>query len=112
MYSDVVNQSLTDSSPIAKNQMISGPWSILVLSNNNDGSQVAYERDFSVTATTQSTVYYTPVVTANITMTPIVRLPFDICAVLTMLGQRDFDHDCHKLHHSPCTDRQGPLDDC
>jgi hypothetical protein len=50
-----------------------GNWSILVVSNDADNNEIAFQRDFFVTTGIQSTVYYTPVVTANITMTPIVR---------------------------------------
>jgi hypothetical protein len=55
--------------------MFSGNYTIFVLSNNDNGDQVAFERDFTVTAAPQATVYYTPVITANITTTPIVHCP-------------------------------------
>jgi hypothetical protein len=75
MCSESCCPTLTISSPILKDRMTSGNWSILVLSNNDNGDQVAFERDFTVTAAPESTVYYTPVITVNITTTPIVRNP-------------------------------------
>ena len=35
--------------PITKSQMTSGPWSILVIGNNGDGSPYAWQRDFTLT---------------------------------------------------------------
>ncbi|KAF2842067.1 hypothetical protein M501DRAFT_377879 [Patellaria atrata CBS 101060] len=41
--------------PILKNQLISGDWSILIISNNGDADPIAYERDFVLTVGPQST---------------------------------------------------------
>lgn len=35
--------------PIAKNEMSSGTWSVLVIGNNGDGSPYAWQRDFELT---------------------------------------------------------------
>lgn len=39
-----------------KNQLSSGDWSLVIISNNKDGTQVAYERDFALSVGPQSTV--------------------------------------------------------
>jgi len=43
-------------SPIQKNQLSSGNWSVVVITNNGDGEQAAYERDFYLSVGQQSTV--------------------------------------------------------
>lgn len=43
--------------PIAKNQMTSGEWSILVIGNNGDGSPYAWQRDFVLTVGVPSMFY-------------------------------------------------------
>jgi hypothetical protein len=62
-------------SPLAKNNpmMVSGDWSILILSNNGDGDPIAFERDFVVTVGAQATTTTTPSVTAWVTVTPVVN---------------------------------------
>ena len=42
-------------SPIEKANLISGPWSVLILSNNGNGTPIAYERDFSLAVGPQQT---------------------------------------------------------
>ncbi|OCL13893.1 hypothetical protein AOQ84DRAFT_411292 [Glonium stellatum] len=59
--------------PIDKDQLFTGPWSVLILSNNGDGDPIAYERDFSLTVGPQSTSTYTPTVTATAVITPVVN---------------------------------------
>ncbi|OCK73552.1 hypothetical protein K432DRAFT_312580 [Lepidopterella palustris CBS 459.81] len=41
--------------PLEKSQLFSGPWSVLILSNNGNGDPIAYERDFSLDVGPQST---------------------------------------------------------
>ena len=48
--------------PVEKDQMYSGDWSVLLISNNGGGEAIAYERDFYLTVATPSTVTYTPTV--------------------------------------------------
>ncbi|EMF09716.1 uncharacterized protein SEPMUDRAFT_16084, partial [Sphaerulina musiva SO2202] len=61
--------------PIAKNEMSSGTWSVLVIGNNGDGSPYAWQRDFEltvgvpVTSTTTSTVTFTETKTPSTTVT-------------------------------------------
>ncbi|OCL00380.1 uncharacterized protein K441DRAFT_533440 [Cenococcum geophilum 1.58] len=50
---DDTNQMST--CPLNKNQLSSGAWSVLILSNNGDGDPIAYERDFSLDVGPQST---------------------------------------------------------
>jgi hypothetical protein len=60
-------------SPLNKTQLTTGEYSLIIISNNGDGTPIAYQRDFSLTVAPQSTVTATPTVTANFTSTPIVR---------------------------------------
>ncbi|KAF2655214.1 hypothetical protein K491DRAFT_434841 [Lophiostoma macrostomum CBS 122681] len=58
--------------PIEKSQLFSGPWSIVILSDNGDDPSIAYERDFSLSVGPQLTSTYTPTVTATSVVIPIV----------------------------------------
>ncbi|KAH0292975.1 hypothetical protein KCU71_g15085, partial [Aureobasidium melanogenum] len=58
--------------PLDKNEMYSGDWSVLIISNNGDGDPIAYERDFYLSVGIPSTITYTPTVTITSTSTPIV----------------------------------------
>jgi hypothetical protein len=60
-------------SPVNKNQLFSGGWSIIIISNNGDAAPIAYERDFFLTVAPQNTTTFTPTVTATVTTTPIVN---------------------------------------
>jgi hypothetical protein len=79
---------LTWNSPIMKSQLYSGDWSVVIITNNGDGTQAAYERDFVLSVGPQSTVtvclralmtrsntdlfeQYTPTVTVTAPFTPI-----------------------------------------
>ncbi|KAK4893905.1 hypothetical protein LTR27_007711 [Elasticomyces elasticus] len=62
------------SCPIEKNQLESGDWSILIISNNGDSCPIAYERDFYLSVGVPSTVLYTPTVTLSATSTPILNV--------------------------------------
>lgn len=48
-----------------QDKLYSGDWSLVVISNNGDGSPIAYQRDFSLTVGTPTTVTITPTVTAT-----------------------------------------------
>jgi len=41
--------------PIRKNQLVSGNWSIIIISNNGDGYPLAAQRDFVLSVGPQST---------------------------------------------------------
>lgn len=75
--------------PLRKNQLVSGNWSIIVISNNGDGSPLAAQRDFILSVGPQRTstvgltaftrVYLanksckvTPTITATQVVNPIV----------------------------------------
>ncbi|KAH0269409.1 hypothetical protein KCU91_g8739, partial [Aureobasidium melanogenum] len=60
--------------PMDKNEMWSGDWSVLIISNNGDGDPIAYERDFYLSVGIPSTITYTPTVTITSTSTPIVMV--------------------------------------
>ncbi|KAH0369517.1 hypothetical protein KCU65_g3218, partial [Aureobasidium melanogenum] len=48
-----------------QDKLYSGDWSLVVISNNGDGDPIAYQRDFSLTVGTPTTVTITPTVTAT-----------------------------------------------
>ncbi|KAH0172358.1 hypothetical protein KCU67_g1763, partial [Aureobasidium melanogenum] len=48
-----------------QDELYSGDWSLVVISNNGDGDPIAYQRDFSLTVGTPTTVTITPTVTAT-----------------------------------------------
>ncbi|KAK5739199.1 hypothetical protein LTR17_005500 [Elasticomyces elasticus] len=62
------------SCPIEKNQLESGDWSIIIISNNGDSCPIAYERDFYLSVGIPSTVLYTPTVTLSATSMPILNV--------------------------------------
>ncbi|KAG8627277.1 hypothetical protein KVT40_004760 [Elsinoe batatas] len=51
---DDVNQIST--CPTLKNQLVSGEWSVLIISNNGNGSAIAYERDLYLTVGVPTTI--------------------------------------------------------
>ncbi|KAF2739762.1 hypothetical protein EJ04DRAFT_559663 [Polyplosphaeria fusca] len=68
------NTNQLSSCPILKSQLSSGPWSILVLSNNTGGEPIAYERDFTLSVGVQSTSTFTPTLTNTLVTTPVVSI--------------------------------------
>ena len=42
----ISNASADTTSPLDKDQLFSGDWSVLIISNNGDADAIAYERDF------------------------------------------------------------------
>ncbi|KAF1351006.1 hypothetical protein BDV97DRAFT_294466 [Delphinella strobiligena] len=58
--------------PLDKDQMFSGDWSVLIISNNGDADPIAYERDFYLSVGVPATTTFTPTVTVSATTTPIV----------------------------------------
>jgi len=58
--------------PVDKNQLYSGDWSVIVISNNGDsGMPIAYQRDFSLEVAPQQTTTYVPTVTATVSLTAV-----------------------------------------
>lgn len=59
-------------SPLNKNQLTSGEWSVVVLSNNGaSGEPIAYQRDFYLSVGVIPTHTVTPTVTGTAVVTPI-----------------------------------------
>ncbi|KAI4716627.1 hypothetical protein E4T48_07167 [Aureobasidium sp. EXF-10727] len=48
-----------------QDKLYTGDWSLVVISNNGDASPIAYQRDFSLTVGTPTTITYTPTVSAT-----------------------------------------------
>ncbi|KAK5116862.1 hypothetical protein LTR85_009122 [Meristemomyces frigidus] len=69
---DDTNQMST--CPMDKDQLWSGDWSVILISNNGDACPIAYERDFSLTVAEPVTTTYTPTVTLSATITPITNV--------------------------------------
>ncbi|KAK4554648.1 hypothetical protein LTR86_008150 [Recurvomyces mirabilis] len=57
--------------PVNKNQLYTGDWSLLVISNNGDCAPIDYERDFHLDVGPQQTVTVSPTITIQTTVTPI-----------------------------------------
>lgn len=69
-----INPALIPSSPLLKNQLWSGAWSLLILSNNGvDGAPIAFERDFLLDVGSQTTISMTPTVTASTVVVPTIN---------------------------------------
>lgn len=69
---DDTNQMST--CPMDKNQLWTGDWSVLIISNNGNDDPIAYERDFYLSVGVPSTVTTTPTVTLSSTLTPVVTV--------------------------------------
>lgn len=57
--------------PLEKDQLASGEWSVLIISNNAQADPFAYQRDFYLSVGPQKTTTYTPTVTLSYTSTPV-----------------------------------------
>jgi hypothetical protein len=60
--------------PLDKDQLWTGDWSVLIISNNGDADPIAYERDFYLNVGIPSTTTVTPTITLFVTTTPVVVL--------------------------------------
>ncbi|KAF1991808.1 hypothetical protein K402DRAFT_416340 [Aulographum hederae CBS 113979] len=58
---DDTNQLAT--CPMLKNELWTGDWSVVIISNNGDARPIAYQRDFSLDVAAQETTTFTPTVT-------------------------------------------------
>jgi hypothetical protein len=56
-----------------KNQLVTGAWSVIMISNNGNGEPIAYERDFNLTVGPQLTTTVTPTIIVPFTSTLIVN---------------------------------------
>lgn len=59
--------------PLRKDQLVSGNWSIIVISNNGDAVPLAAQRDFVLSVGPQITSTITPTITATKVVNPIVN---------------------------------------
>ncbi|KAI6831386.1 hypothetical protein KC340_g7680 [Hortaea werneckii] len=62
----------TSTCPLEKQQMWSGDWTVVIISNNGEkGCPIAIQRDFELTVAEPSTEVYTPTVTIPTVVTPV-----------------------------------------
>ncbi|GAB7350364.1 hypothetical protein MBLNU459_g0992t1 [Dothideomycetes sp. NU459] len=66
-----------------QNEMYSGEWSLVIISNNGDADPIAYQRDFSLSVGVQQTSTVTPTVTATATVTPVSTVYSTTTSTLT-----------------------------
>lgn len=60
--------------PKLKNELVSGPWSVVLISNNADGDSIAVQRDFDLSVGDQQTITVTPIITVPVTSTEIYNV--------------------------------------
>jgi len=73
----------TLSCPIDKDQLSSGDYSLIVISNNGNCDPIAYERDFCLTVGPQQTTTVTPTLIVNTAITPIVNATVTSTSTIT-----------------------------
>ncbi|CZT24828.1 uncharacterized protein RCC_10556 [Ramularia collo-cygni] len=66
---DDTNQMST--CPLVKNEMFSGRWAVLILSNNGEAEPVGFEREFDLIVGKPVTTTFTPTISVTVTSTPI-----------------------------------------
>ncbi|TKX23282.1 hypothetical protein C1H76_4349 [Elsinoe australis] len=76
-----VNQVST--CPTLKNQLVTGEWSVLIISNNGNGTPIAYERDLYLTVGVPTTITETPTITITATAEAIVNSTVTVSEVDT-----------------------------
>ncbi|KAF4552670.1 Hypothetical protein D9617_9g024590 [Elsinoe fawcettii] len=59
--------------PTLKNQLVSGEWSVLIISNNGNGTPIAYERDLYLTVGVPTTITTTPTITITATTNAVIN---------------------------------------
>ncbi|KAK0879414.1 hypothetical protein LTR87_006796 [Friedmanniomyces endolithicus] len=57
-----------------KDKLYNGSWSLLIISNNGNGSPIAYQRDFSLSVGPQHTLTVTATATITNQITPVVNV--------------------------------------
>lgn len=60
-------------SPKLKNQLFSGLWSVILMSNNRGAGSIAYQRDFDLSVGIQQTITVTPTIVVPYTSTFILN---------------------------------------
>lgn len=73
--------------PLDKDQLTSGDWSLIIISNNGDACPIAYERDFSMTVGEQQTATITQTVTFDTAYTPVTSATVTSTDVITSTAQ-------------------------
>ncbi|TIA34574.1 hypothetical protein D6C78_06740 [Aureobasidium pullulans] len=66
-----------------KDKLYSGDWSMIVISNNGDADPIAFQRDFSLSVGTPTTITYTPTVTATDVETSVSSIISTISSTIT-----------------------------
>lgn len=66
--------SMISTCPIAKSELTSGNYILILLGNNAAGEPFAAQRDFVITAGPQQTVTVTPTTTLTVTETPVTTV--------------------------------------
>ncbi|KJX92684.1 hypothetical protein TI39_contig5832g00023 [Zymoseptoria brevis] len=59
--------------PVNKNDLHTGSWGVVIISNNGDAEPIAFDRRFSLVVGEPATTTFTPTVTATVVSTPIVN---------------------------------------
>ncbi|KAF2429054.1 hypothetical protein EJ08DRAFT_698635 [Tothia fuscella] len=68
------NFASTATCPIQKSQLVTGDWSLVILSNNGNGDSIAYQRDFSLIVGPQITTTDTIVAMVSEVSTPLTTV--------------------------------------
>lgn len=82
--------------PIEKDQLFSGDWSVILISNNGDECPIAYERDFYLTVGVPATTTYTPTVTLS--ASKCSKIEWKWCPLTFYSGNADLQHDFGNYH--------------
>lgn len=63
--------------PLDKDEMFSGAWSVIIISNNGNGTPIAYERDFNLVVGIPVTTTFIP--TVSVSGNLLIREALRIC---------------------------------
>ncbi|GAB7364427.1 hypothetical protein MBLNU230_g4968t1 [Neophaeotheca triangularis] len=74
---------LVNCTTFPKNELYSGDWTLLIISNNGDGDPLANQRDFSLEVGPQSTETVTPTITVEDVTTPVESSTTTVTAFVT-----------------------------
>ncbi|KAK5116864.1 hypothetical protein LTR85_009124 [Meristemomyces frigidus] len=73
--------------PLEKDELTSGEWSLIVISNNGGACPIAYERDFSLIVGEQQTSTIIPTITIDTAYTPVVSATVTVLDIITATAQ-------------------------
>lgn len=74
---------LVNCTQFPKNELYTGDWTLLILSNNGDANPLANQRDFSLIVGPQSTETVTPTITVSDVTTPVESSTTTVTAFVT-----------------------------